>query len=325
MEFILELFTHDIWMIFAVLSVLCVVLEVLKVNAKKTSASKTIVMEKPFESEWSNELYALSFAKPFSEVINPDESSPRVKDIEKVISEAGLSHKLNYRVYSVIQLLIIVGGFFVFFLFMAMSEQLGYIFQFLLNVELGVESPEYRDNLAMIIIGCILVSGIMPKLYLSRKAKRNEYYFKKDLPILQLFIILILRAKRPVSELLYVLSKTRTTYKELFSNAYRIYLRNHDESFKGLYKSFEDTKMSGTINILAEFNEYSKDDSLNLLENNLEDIIQETNNMKRKKDITGNVLSQGSMVFPMLSVILLGLLPFVMYGLNSLTLATQSL
>lgn len=324
MDFILKLFTHDIWMVFAFLAVVCVVLEVLKLNAKSTS-SKTIIMEKPFESEWANELYALSFTKPFSEVINPDENHPRVKDIEKIISEAGMSHKLNYRVYSVTQLLIIVAGFFIFFLFMAMSEQLGYTFQFLLNVELGVDSPGYRDNLGMFLIGCIMVSAIMPKIYLTRKAKKNEYYFRKDLPILQLFIILILRANRPISELLYVLSKTRTTYKDLFSNAYRIYLRNQDESFIGLYKSFEDTKMSGTVNILAEFNEYSREDSLNLLENNLEDIIQETNNMKRKKDITGNVLSQGSMVFPMISVIFLGFLPFVMYGLNSLTLATQSL
>lgn len=323
MDFILKLFTYDIWMIFAFLAVVCVVLEVLKVNAK--SSSRTIVMEKPFEYDWSNELYALSYTKPFSEVINPDEKSPRVKEIERIIFEAGLSHKLNYRVFSVLQLLIVLGGFLVFFLFIMMSEQMGHVVQFLLNVDMGVESPEYRDNLSMILLGGILVLGIIPKMYLTRRAKKNEYHFKKDLPVLQLFIILILRAKRPIREMLYVLSKTETIYKDLFSNAYRVYLRNQEEGFINLEKTFESTKMGNTMVILSEFNEYSKEDSLNLLENNLEDIIQETSNMKRKKDITGNVLSQGSMVFPMISVILLGLLPFVMYGMNSLTLATQNL
>lgn len=320
---ILNLFAQNLWMIFSLLGVVCIILQYLKMGAKTTE--KRIIMEKPFENDWSNELYALSFVKPFSEVINPDENHPRVKDIEKTINESGLSHKLNYRVYSVLQLLLVCAGFGVFFLFMMMSEQFGMLIQFLLNVDIGIESPEYKKNLAMMLLMFTLVLGLVPKLYLSRKAKKNEFYFRKDLPILQLFIILILRARRPIRELLYVLSKTETRYKDLFSNAYRVYLRNEDEGFINLKKTFEDTKMGNTMNILAEFSEYSKEESLNLLENNLEDIIQEANTMKRKKDIAGAVMSQGSLLFPLISVVLLGLLPFAMYGMNSLSMATQSL
>lgn len=320
---LLKLFTHDIWMIFSFLSIICIVIQYLKLSAK--SSRKTIVMEKPFEDEWANEMYALSFTPPFSEVINPDENHPRVKDLEKIIAESGLAHKLNYRVFTVMQLLLVAIGFGVFLVFMLMSEQLGFLLGFLFNVDVAIDSVNYKKNLALMLIMGILILALIPKMYLKKRAKRNEFYFQKDLPILQLFIILILRAKRPIRELLYVLSKTETRYRELFSNAYRVYLRNENEGFVNLKKTFGNSKMENTMNILSEFNDYSKEESLMLLENNLEDIIQEANNMKRKKDIAGTVMSQGSLLFPLAGVVLLGLLPLAMYGMNSLTMATKAM
>lgn len=320
---ILKFFTLDIWMVFSFLSLLCILAQYLKTVAKKTE--KKIIMEKPFQDDLPNELYALSFTQPFAEAINPDENDEKVLDLEKLIAEAGLSHKVNYRVYTVILLLIALVGFGIFLLFMLMSDQLAFMMKILLNIDAGTADPAYKKNLATVIVAAICLACLMPKMYLKNRAKRNEFHFQKDLPILQLFIILILRAKRPISELLYVLSKTETRYKELFSNAYRVYLRNEDEGFVNLKKTFRATKMASTMNVLSEFNDYSKEESLMLLENNLEDIIQETNSMKRKKDITGAVMSQGSLMFPLISAVLLGLLPLAMYGMNSLTMATQSM
>lgn len=320
---ILEFFTRDIWMIFSFLSILCMFASFLKFKIKKTE--KKIIMEKPFQTDLSNELYALSFIKPFSEAIDPDEDSKKVRDLEKLIVEAGLAHKMDYRVYTVMILLLVFIGFGVFVLFMSMSDQIAFVLKFLLNINTGVNNPTYKRNLALFIIVGICMVALAPKMYLKSRARRNEFHFQKDLPILQLFIILVLRAKRPIGELLYVLSKTETRYKDLFSNAYRVYLRNEEEGFVNLKKTFASTKMGSTMNVLSEFNDYSKEESLTLLENNLEEIIQEANTMKRKKDIFGAVMSQGSLVFPLLSVVLLGLLPLAMFGLNSLTMATQTM
>ena len=318
---ILDFLANDIWMIFSIIAILCVILEILKNRIK--NSEKVIVMEKPFENDLSNELYALSFTKPFSEAINPDETNNRVRDIEKMIAEAGLSHKINYRVYTVIQLSLVGIGLIALIIFLLLSNQVGAIFRFLLNIEIPIDSPKSKQNLVLGLATCVVLLGLVPKIYLSKRAKRNAFYFQKDLPILQLFIILVLRAKRPIRELLFVLSKTEMRYKDLFSNAYRIYLRNEDESFINLKKTFESTKMSNTMSILSEYAEYSKEESLTLLENNLEDIIEESHVMKRKKDIMGAVMSQGSLMFPLVGVVLLGLLPLAMYGMNSLNNATQ--
>lgn len=321
LKIISDFLAQDVWKIFSVISIVCIVIEMMKMRAKKIE--KVIVMEKPFENDLSNELYALSFTKPFSEAINPDESHPRVKDVEKMIAESGLSHKLDYRVYTVIQLGLVCLGLVALIIFLLLSKQIGYLFRILLNVDVPIDSPDYTKNLAMGLGFCVVGLGLAPKIYLSRRAKRNAFYFQKDLPILQLFIILILRAKRPIRELLFVLSRTEMRYKDLFSNAYRIYLRNEDESFINLKRTFESTKMINTMNILSEYAEYSKEESLSLLEGNLEDIIEESNTMKRKKDIMGSVMSQGSLMFPLIGVVLLGLLPLAMYGMNSLNNATQ--
>ena len=320
---VMDIFASNLWQVFAVFSILLSAFEIIRINIINAKKEKVIVMEKPFENELSNELYAMSFAKPFSETVITDNRHPKVKDIEELIAEAQMTHLLNYRVFSVIQTGLLIGGFIILFLLVIASKELSAIFSWMFNIK---ASNEPTSPIASFGIGIIIIMGLFlaPKLYLSQKADKNKFLFFKDLPILQLFIILTLRAKRPVNELLYVLSKTETSYKEIFASAYRVYARDKEEAFETLKRAFAGTRMSDTITVLSEFNEYSRDESILLLENNLEEIINEVNNVKRRKDITGNVLSQGSLIFPLASVLLLGLIPIAMYGMDVLSTATET-
>ncbi len=46
----------------------------------------------------------------------------------------------------------------------------------------------------------------------------------------------------------------------------------------------------------------------------MQEIIEYTNTLKRRKDLSNLVYSQASLFIPFLAVILLGLIPIAMYG-----------
>lgn len=280
--------------------------------------SRKKMIDKPFLNELSNELYVLSYSIPFSWFINPNENDKRVKDLNKIIIDANENHRLNYRVYVTIQILIFLASIVLFFLFSLIANNSASIIKFLFNIQMDLTSPDSILKMK-IIIGMVLMSFILiPSMYLKRKAKNNKFFFLKDLPILQLFIILMLKAKRPLGEVIYVLSTTNTRYKYIFATAYRMYVSDKNSAMEYLYNAFEDTKFADTVLVLKEYGDYSKAESLTVLNNNLKDITEFTNTLKRRKDIGTNVFSQLSLAVPFLSVILLAFSPLVYYGINLL-------
>lgn len=281
-----------------------------------SQVSEKKMIDKPFLNEWSNELYVLSYSTPFKWFVNPNENDERVKDIKKLIIEANESHRLNYRVYVTIQMLLIMFAMFFLFIFSFLADNSVAIFQFLFNIKIDVSNPQTMTQIK-IGVGLVLLSlSIVPKYYLSNKAKKNKFHFLKDLPILQLFIILMLKAKRPLSEVIYVLSTTNTIYRPIFDTGYRIYIRDKNEGMKYLMEAFSDTKFEETVQVLFEYGEYSKKDTMIVLENGLKDITEYTNTLKRRKDIGSNVFAQLSLALPFLSAMLLIFSPLLAYGLG---------
>lgn len=281
-----------------------------------SQVSEKKMIDKPFLNEWSNELYVLSYSTPFKWFINPNENDERVRDINKLIIEANESNRLNYRVYVTIQMLLIIFALVSLFIFSFIADNSVLLFQFLFNIKIDVSNPQVMTQIK-IAFGIILLSlSVIPKFYLSSKAKNNKFTFMKDLPILQLFIILMLKAKRPLSEVIYVLSTTNTIYKPIFDTGYRIYIRDKGEGMKYLMDAFSETKFEETVQVLFEYGEYSKKDTMIVLENGLKEITEYTNTFKRRKDIGTNVFSQLSLALPFLSAMLLGFGPLVSYGLG---------
>lgn len=274
------------------------------------------MIDRPFLNELSNELYILSYSAPFKWFINPNENDKRVKNIEKLIIDANESYRWNYRTYVTIQIIMFSIATIGVGVFSLLADNSVLLFKYLFNINIDATNHtlmlQVKISVAMILILLILV----PKIYLSNKAKKNKFFFIKGLPILQLFIILMLKAKRPLNEVLYVLSTTNTDYKHIFDTTYRIYIRDKSEGMDYLKKAFNGTKFEETIQVLTDYSEYSKKDTLIVLENGLKDITEYTNTLKRRKDIGANVFSQLSLAFPFLSACLLIFAPLAYYGIN---------
>lgn len=283
-----------------------------------SNISEKRMIEKPFLNEFSNELYILSFSAPFKWFINTNEDDARVKDINKLIQKSDETKRLNYRVYVTLQTLIILLAIIVWIVLGFLVDNIIIVFKVLFNIQITDVTNNSLFQVKM-IIGILLLSlSIIPKYYLKSKANHNSFVFEKDLPILQLFIILMLKANRPLNEVLYVLSTTNTIYQPIFENAYRIYIRDKHEGMEYLYEEFKDTKFIETIKVLMEFRDYSKRDTLIVLNNGLKEITEYTNNMKRKKGIKSNVFAQLYVALPFVSALLLGFGAPISYGLNLL-------
>lgn len=280
---------------------------------------KTVVkrmITPPFKNEWANELYIMSYSAPFKWFINENESDERVRDVKKLIIEANESHRLNYRAYTTLQFSIMMLAVVAWLAVSVILDNSAVAFQFLFNVDVGVTDQASMGQVKLVLGVVLLATSIVPKYYLKTRANRNKFYFLKDLPILQLFIILMLKARRPLSEVLYVLSTTNTAYRQIFDTGYRIYIRDKREGLQYLREAFAETRFLDTIQVLESYGDYSKSETLNVLENGLKDITEHTNTMKRRKDIGSNVFSQISLVFPFLSALLLCFGPVIAYGMS---------
>lgn len=276
------------------------------------------MIDKPFLNELSNELYVLSYSAPFKWFINENESDKKVKDIKKLIIEANETSRLNYRVFVVIQNLALLFAIVGFLLFSTIANHSPTIVKVLFNIQMNIEDPSSITNVKVMVGMALLLLCIVPSSYLKKKAKRNNFYFVKDLPILQLFIILMLKAKRPLMEVIFVLSTTNTIYKPIFETTYRICVRDKAEGMKYLMEAFEGTKFEETVKVLSEYGAYSKKQTMTVLENGLKEINEYTTTLKRRKDIGGNLVSQVSLFVPMLGAMLLIFSPWAFYGLNLL-------
>lgn len=278
--------------------------------------SGRIANEKPFQSEFFNDIYGMSFSAPFKWFINPDMKDPKVKDITMKIAEANLGNKINYRSFVTIQILIFITSIVLFLISSVLIDNSEAVISFLFNVQIGNlgDTGTSPGKSKLVVFMMLLVLAILPKFWLKFQADNNRYFYLKDMPIIQLFIILMLRSKRTLSEVLYVLSRTNTRYKKMFETGYRIYLRNKSEGFEYLKVCFTGTKFEETLTILQDYNEYAHADSITILENNMEEMVQFTNNLKRKNDLSKLLYSQGSLIIPFLAVIVLGLVPLAIYG-----------
>jgi len=273
--------------------------------------SQKLKYDKRFANDMSNRLYALSFVKPFVWFINPDEESPKVKAEENLIKRAGLDHLMNYRVFMTFQSILFIIIIILYAIILLFADQIMAFLDFIFRI------PPAGTGVTMetrIFIGVVLLSGILiPRKYLTRRAKKNDYFFTQELPVIQLSIILMLRAKRPMNEIMYTLGRNETRYRKIFEKANRIYLRDKVACWDYLRKEFKGTGFEDAIEVLENMDMYSRAETIRVLENGMEFLIQRSAEQKKKGAAFGNLFSQFSMAIPFIGVLFLGALPFAMY------------
>lgn len=279
--------------------------------------------EKVFEDETANFLHGLSYLKPFIWFINPDETDKKVRAQQVLINKAGFHTKINYRSFTSLQIMLMIAGLFVYGLLFVSLEAWLSLISFLFNMPIDT-TPEALGNTKMILAMGLLVLMVSPSMFLRMRAKRNEFLFTQDLPLVQLSIILMLRARRPISEILFELSRTDNRYREIFETGYRIFVRDKKEGYAYLYAQFEGTGFEDAISVLENMGEFSKDESIQVLENGLQQLIRAGQEKKRGKALVGNLLSQFSMMLPFGGVILLGAVPIIVYAFSMLSTGTAT-
>lgn len=274
--------------------------------------SQKLKYDPQFSNDFSNRLYALSFVKPFSWFVIADENHPKVKKVERELRQARLDHVLNYRAFVSFQVLLLIVELVVYlFLFFFIEHVVAF-----LDFIFRIKEPTVISDIATVRLMLALVLALtllIPKSYIERRAKRNVFRFRQDLSVVQLSIILMLRAKRPLNEIMYSLARNQTQYKGIFERAYRKFLRNKKDCWDYLREEFEGTNFVNTIGILENIDSYSRDETIYVLEQQLETTIQQAEEDKRKRAAFGNLFSQFSMAIPFIGVGLLGALPFAMY------------
>lgn len=273
--------------------------------------SQKLKYDRRFFNNFSNRLYALSFVKPFVWFVNPNEDDPRVKKEEELIQKAGLDDVLNYRVFTTLKTALFLTTVFVYIILFLFMDQIVAILDFVFRIKEPTGSATLETRL---FIGIILLTALLiPNQYVKRRATRNEYYLTQELPVVQLSIILMLRARRPLNEVMYTLGQSQTRYKKIFQKAYRIYTRNKSDCWKYLMREFKGTGFEDTIEALSNMEHYSKDETIRVLENGMHYLVQRSTENKEKGVAFGNLFSQFSMAIPFGGVVLLGAIPFAMY------------
>lgn len=279
--------------------------------------SQRMKHEKIFEDESSNFLHGLSYLKPFIWFINPDEEDPKVRRTQVMLNQAGLHTKLNYRSFTSLQILLLFAMIFIYGLLFVSLEAWLYLLGFLFNLPIET-TPDSIGKARMVLAVILMFSMLAPQLVVRMRAKRNEFLFTQDLPLVLLSVILMLEAKRPISEVLFELSRTKNRYREIFETGYRTFVRDKKEGYEYLYRQFDGTGFEDAIQVLEQMGDFAKEESVTVLQNLLQQIIRSGQEKKRGKALMGNLVSQFSLMLPFGGVLLLGAVPIVVYALSML-------
>lgn len=256
---------------------------------------------------------------PFSWFIDEKEEHPKTKDLKLKISEANLTHLFNYRSFTVLKVGVMLLSLITFLFVILIIDNGGAVAKLLFNVDkvsMAGDVTQSYTNIKIVTFMVLLVLTLVPNIYLKRRANMYKFYHLKDIPVVQLFIILMLRSKKPIGEILYALSKINTRYKKVFDTGYRIYIRNKDEGLEYIKESFGETNFKETVNVLKDMGDYSREDSIKLLENNMQQIVEKNNAMKRRGDLSRLVYSQSTIAIPFIAIIVLCFIPLAVLGID---------
>lgn len=265
-----------------------------------------------FNKKFHNKMLDLSYCFPFRYFVPKDfERDEKIDNTKKFLKDAQIEDKYNVRSFMAFKFFIFLVSFVLYLILVLIKKYSYKIRNFLFKTNLSPKSFSFVDTLPLLII-CLFLA-LLPNIILKVKAKKNIMNRNKDIPLLQMFIILMLKSGKTVNETLYLLSKLSTPHKNTFIVGYRIYTRNPEEGFSYMKERFDNKKFQETFDVLEEIENYSRKESIMILENNMGSIVNEFNDIKRRNDLTNLLYSQASMIVPFLSIILFVMLPIIIF------------
>ena len=276
-------------------------------------------VDKPFDNDISNLLYKFSFSKPYVWFIPETAIHPKAIARNSVIAQAEFTRKMDYRSFTVLQTSLLAFAIVMTVIAYVLLQQGDFVIRLFFNIDMADGS---NTTILSIFVGiALLLFALVPNMYLNHVANKNNEAFVGDLPLLQLFLILMIRSKRPIGEMLYTLSKTEGRYRNIFSTGYRIFLRDKDAGFNYLESAFGRTSFRDSVNVLATCDEYSREYSAESLSSKMPTLLDDVAVSKKNRGVLRGLLSEGSIALPFVAVMLLGVGPIlysVMLSMNSI-------
>ena len=275
-------------------------------------------LKSSFDNYLSNAINELSYKPPFVWLMPENPEDEKARNIDAMINKAGFQDKMNYRVLQTSQVLLLILAVIATLVFGVFVDNSKFLFKILMNIDIEGGMTTF------VAVGVImLLLAFVPRIYIKFKADGNHAKFISELPILQLFIILMIRSRRTVPEIFYTLSKSEMRYKPIFERAYRIFLRDRRAAFVYLRGAFDGTPITDSISVLETFDEYSKEESAQILDNQLTSIVDQVATLKKNRNVLLGLVTEGSIMLPFAAIMLLVVTPIVIYGLNSMNAATN--
>lgn len=263
---------------------------------------RDLKLGKRFNGGFYNFLYMLSYSIPLVYLIENDTNLAKKKDkIGENIHNLNLDDKFSPRSFITLKYLLF---FFVVLMFFAVAFTLKSV----------TKSFSIIDTFPFLAV-CMLIA-LTPDLYLNIRRKQIKSFYENQAVLLQLFTILMVKSSATIEDILFAFSKMNTIYKEAFQEGYRICLRNKKEALNFLQERFKNYKFGDTFSILDSMYEYSKDDCVRILEANKRTMEEEVLNEQRKKAFSKFAYAQISVAIPFLSVVFLGAVPVLYYGIS---------
>ena len=306
-----------IYLLPAVGAIMLVLYAIFLLAPKKEVTVKPVydALDRPFDKGWQNDIYEMSFKAPFNSLMPEDSRDIRAVALNQKIARAGLSRQMDYRVLTTLQCMLLFGALILTFIlgFIVMNSM--DIWALLFNL-----SAEDTDPLAIFtVIGIILVlCAFIPKIVISLKANSVKREFIKNLPVLQNFVVSMMKSGRPISDVLFTLGDSDTVYRDIFANAYRIFIRDKEHAYDYLEDAFHGTGWTNTISLLRTNDKYSIEETTKALSGMMKSLEDEVQVLKGAKRGIKALISEGSIALPFLAVMLLGVSPILMWGIVKL-------
>lgn len=287
----------------------------------QTRASRAVEGDEQFEHPFFKEVYRLSYKAPFKWFVEENEHrlSPKGEKLKEQLELSGYDRNFTVKSFMAFKVMIFMASMVLAGISILLMDNMGKIMDLFLDLPPTAADKGITLDMAIMTVMFYMMFALFPSISLKNKAKKAIVNQNKDLPMIHMFTILMLRSNKTVMEILFALTKLNTHHKEVFEQGYRMYLRNKSEGMSFYRSHFDNERFIEMFNLLEDIAEYAREETISIMESNMKSLVEDTNMIKRRNDLSQLVYSQASMVIPFLAVILLGAAPIIVMGIKIFT------
>lgn len=303
-------------MIYAIFFVVWAVVSLIVYTQIRTS--RAVEGDEQFEHPFFKEVYRLSYQAPFKWFVEENENrlTPKGEKLKEQLELSGYDRNYTVKSFMAFKVMIFMASMVLAGISILLMDNMGKIMDLFFNLPSTAVEKGITPGMGIMTVMFYMMFALFPSISLKSKAKKTIVAQNKDLPMIHMFTILMLRSSKTVSEILFALTKLNTHHKEVFEQGYRMYLRNKSEGMNFYRSHFENERFIEMFNLLEGIAEYARNETISIMESNMKSLVEDTNMIKRRNDLSQLVYSQASMVIPFFAVILLGAAPIVVMAIK---------